>query len=134
MNNFEITRCENCKAELPLRPDAATMVEQGGIVKDTDGDVWAYFCNVCVCDYEPLTSQPLPTWRTIAPPLVEEIERLRRLLKLSVGHLEYANKMSSRLRLSRTLDLDEFSRSQRNEQRRINLLQEIESEFGPEDS
>ena len=75
---LDAPRCEGCRAVLPRVPVGSIAVGLRGIEIDTGG-WWAYRCD-CGWEHEPVGDglpPPLPTWRTIAPELVDEIGRLR---------------------------------------------------------
>ena len=74
--DLDATRCEGCKAVLPIRKTWCDVSRLGGITIESDG-YWAYWCKPCGWEGEPGLPTPTPTWRTIAPELCAELDRLR---------------------------------------------------------
>ena len=73
--DLDAPRCEGCMAPLLVRENWRNCIMLGGIVIDADG--WAYSCGVCTHENDQPADYSPPTWRTIAPELCAEIERLR---------------------------------------------------------
>jgi len=77
MIDLDAPRCEGCMTLLTPRDDWRDCLTLGGINSDDDG--WAYSCIECNNENDQPAEYALPSWRTIAPELCAEIERLRAL-------------------------------------------------------
>jgi len=78
--DLDAPRCEGCKRALPLHAHTdndADALSAHGYQTWPDGS-WCMSCH-CGWEGEPARGvpEPIPSWRTIAPELCVEIERLR---------------------------------------------------------